>query len=305
MIDNKEDLEKDVCSRSPMMTRERKRVLEGVPRRTFTQYGRKQRTVERETNDVRSRQPLDSLLDDLNSQLEAQEGEKQSTLSNFETPAPDTMCQGESGTLESTGQETMCQGESGTFESPERDTMCQGESGNSENLERVPPLDVSLHDSCDTNASTLPLDNDQEGWRVNEIEPGEESCSYENLVAEVFVTQELTTLEQTERNNLRLQELPTTDSSEKVKEWQQRHWFVWDNFPASLLMPWEDMSLPLVSPTRNAALVGTPINVLGGGEVKRERQEVLTLNVNSEIKIDKITFTTEKISEQPRQRETK
>ena len=64
-------------------------------------------------------------------------------------------------------------------------------------------------------------------------------------------------------------------------------------------MPWEDMSLPLVSPTRKAALVGTPINVLGGGEVKRERQEVLTLKVNSEIKIDKITFTTEKIWNNP------
>ena len=59
------------------------------------------------------------------------------------------------------------------------------------------------------------------------------------------------------------------------------------------------MCLPLVSPTRNAALVGTPINVLGGGEGKRARQEVLALKVNSEIKCDKITFVTEKVWNNP------
>ena len=75
--------------------------------------------------------------------------------------------------------------------------------------------------------------------------------------------------ERTERHDPWLEKLSTTASHEKVREWQQRHWYIWDNFPVSLLMPWEDMSSPLVSPTRKAALVGTPINVLGGGGQER------------------------------------
>ena len=72
-----------------------------------------------------------------------------------------------------------------------------------------------------------------------------------------------------------------------------------DSFPTDLLKPWEDFTAPYQNPKEGMTLVGTPINVLGGGEVEKKQERIQMVKLNNETKIDKITFKTEKVWNNP------
>ena len=180
--------------------------------------------------------------------------------------------------------------------------MCQGESESADEPARRIPLDVSVHESCDTDASTIPLDNDREGWRVHEFHPFEEWDVMEGPIADVYTVLEIDNLTDDPQGELPWEALTGMTMEEKVLYWLLQHKHVRDNYPSSLLRPWEDLQAPYELEKTRATLVGTPINVLGGGEVKEEestRQEVQAIWFNNEQKIKEITFVTEKIWNNP------
>ena len=120
----------------------------------------------------------------------------------------------------------------------------------------------------------------------------------EGPIADVCIAQEAEFNTDDTREEVPWGTLTEMTMGEKVLYWLLQHKRMWDSYPASLLRPWEDLQAPYELEKASIALVGTPINVLGGGEVKSvepERLEIQAVKFNNEPKIKKITFVTEKI----------
>ena len=177
-------------------------MLEGKPRRTFTHYGR----------------GLSEPEDDRRSW--GKEETRSESITNAEKPAR-------------TGLETSVTSNPTTVPR----NMCQGETESTERSNKAIPLDVSIHESCDTSASTIPLDNDNDGWRIHEINPFEEWDAIEGPIIEFCAAQGQECHFKDLQKEIAWETLTETVPTEKVLDWLQQHKPVWDNFPSSLLKP--------------------------------------------------------------------
>ena len=68
--------------------------------------------------------------------------------------------------------------------------MCQVDGIHGES-NKMTPLDVSPLEPCGTNASTIPLDKDNEGWSVHQINPSEVWDMIDGPIVDVCTVQEI------------------------------------------------------------------------------------------------------------------
>ena len=286
----------------PMMTRERKKILEGGERKTFTHFGRN------DPLDLFEDPPLSTDRESGSNQGHCELGECGKSNSNEAESEQSGSEVPDEQLIQSRATQTSSESDTTPGESPnqkytppnDEEIIPENEQTEIDDTIKVKQwqLNVSMHSSCDSNASTVPLEGEAANWRRREM-----------LMADDEIDPCLVLDDETEQDHSeetlpyamgKFTELPRDGNP--VEQWIQRSLYYWSQFPPEILSPLEKDE-DIKSPESLQTLVGTPTNSAGGGEVKDLETQVIqrirTMRIRNKIDITGLIFCTEKIWHNP------